>query len=37
MIKKIYEIYEDAKLHKTYLEGSPLDIILAREGLVLDL
>ncbi len=35
--KKIYEIYEDAKLHKTYLEGSPLDIILAREGLVLDL
>ena len=25
---KIYEIYEDAKLHKTYLEGSPLEIIL---------
>lgn len=35
--QKIYEIYEDAKLHKTYLEGSPLDIILAREGLVIDL
>lgn len=35
--QKIYEILEEAQMHKTHLGGNPLEIMLAREGLIIDL
>jgi DNA polymerase-3 subunit alpha len=35
--KKVFDILEEAIEHKRNLGGSPLEIILAREGMVIDL
>jgi ribonuclease BN (tRNA processing enzyme) len=35
--KKVYDILEEAIEHKRNLGGSPLEIVLAREGMVIDL
>ncbi len=35
--KKVFEILEEAIEHKRHLGGSPLELVLAREGMVIDL
>jgi phosphoribosyl 1,2-cyclic phosphodiesterase len=35
--EKVFDIFEEAKLHKSYMNGNPAEIVLAREGLVLEI
>jgi hypothetical protein len=35
--KKVFDILEEAIEHKRHLGGAPLELILAREGMVIDL